>query len=219
MTALVWDDAGKRFYETGVDRGVLYPIDSVGEYPLGVAWNGLTGVTEAPSGAEPTALWADNIKYLTLLSAEELGLTIEAYTYPPEFAACDGSEAAVLGTYLGQQSRKQFGLCFRTKVGNDVDGEEHGYKLHLVYGCLASPSEKAYQSINESPEAITFSWEVSTTPPAITGGYKPTSLIIIDSRTADAAKLAALELILYGDTGVDPELPLPNAVITAMTPA
>ena len=219
MTALVWDDAGKRFYETGIDRGVLYPIDTDGTYPIGVAWNGLVGVTESPSGAEPTALYADNIKYLTLLSAEELGLTIEAYTYPPEFEACDGSEAAVLGTYLSQQSRKQFGLCFRTKVGNDVDGEDHGYKLHLVYGCLASPSEKAYQSINESPEAITFSWEVSTTPPAITGGYKPTSLIIIDSRTANAAKLAALEVILYGATAVDPELPLPNEVITLMTPA
>jgi len=219
MTALVWDDAGNRFYETGIDHGVLYPIDTNGAYPLGVAWNGLVSVTESPSGAEPTALYADNIKYLTLLSAEELGLTIEAYTYPPEFEECDGSEAAVLGTYLSQQSRKQFGLCFRTKVGNDVDGEDHGYKLHLVYGCLASPSEKAYQSINESPEAITFSWEVSTTPPSITGGYKPTSLIIIDSRTADAAKLTALEVILYGATAVDPELPLPNEVITLMTPA
>jgi len=219
MTALVWDDTAERFYETGVSNGVLYPIDAAGAYPLGVAWNGLVSVTESPSGAEPTALWADNIKYLTLVSAEEFSATIEAYTYPDEFAACDGSvvPGTATGVFLNQQPRKTFGLVYKTKVGNDVDGDAHGYKLHLLYGCLAAPSEKAYQTINESPEAITFSWEVSTTPPVITG-YQPTSLIVIDSRTADATKLAALELILFGDTGTDPNLPLPDAIITAMTP-
>lgn len=219
MSALVWDDAGKRLYETGVDRGVLYVMDDLGAYPLGVAWNGLVSVSESPSGAEPSPLYADNIKYLNLISAEEFGCTIEAYTYPDEFGVCDGSVEAVLGTKLGQQGRKSFGLCYRTRLGNDVEGDDYGYLLHLVYGCQAAPSEKAYQTVNESPEAITFSWEVTTTPPAITGGYKPTSIIVIDSTKANAVKLAALELILYGDTGVDPMLPLPNAVITAMTPA
>lgn len=218
MTALVWDDAGNRFYETGIEMGVLYQMDGVGAYPLGVAWNGLISVTESPSGAEPTALYADNIKYLTLISTEEFACTIEAYTYPEEFAECDGSLEAGLavGTMLSQQPRKNFGLVFKTKVGNDVDGEAHGYKLHLIYGCLASPSEKAFQSVNDSPEAITFSWEVDTTPPAITT-YKPTSHIIIDSRTAGSTELAALLLILFGDVG-DPNLPLPDAIITAMTP-
>lgn len=219
MTALVWDDAGNRTYETGVDHGVLYVMDDNGEYPLGVAWNGLVSVSESPSGAEPTPLYADNIKYLNLISAEEFGCTIEAYTYPDAFGVCDGSVEAVLGVKLGQQGRKQFGLCYRTKLGNDVDGEDYGYKLHLVYGCQAAPSEKGYQTINESPDAVTFSWEVTTTPPAITGGYKPTSLIVIDSTKADPTKLAALEVILYGATAVDPELPLPNEVITLMTPA
>lgn len=218
MTALVWDDAGNRFYETGIEQGVLYVMDGAGAYPTGVAWNGLISVTESPSGAEPTALYADNIKYLTLMSAEEFSATIEAYTYPTEFGECDGSVEAGLavGTYLSQQARKNFGLVFKTKVGNDVDGEAHGYKLHLIYGCLASPSEKAFQTINDSPEAITFSWEVSTTPPAITG-YSPTSHIIIDSRTAGSTELTALELTLFGDVG-DPNLPLPDAIITAMTP-
>lgn len=218
MAVLTWDGSGERFFETGVDKGVLYPIDGSGAYPLGVAWNGLVSVTESPSGAEPTALYADNIKYLTLVSAEEFGCTIEAYTYPDEFAECDGSVEAGLavGTFLGQQPRKVFGLCFRTKVGNDVDGDL-AYKLHLIYGCLASPSEKNYQSVNDSPEAITFSWEVSTTPPTVTG-YQPTAQIVIDSRTANPTALAALELILYGDVAVDPALPLPDAVITAMTP-
>ena len=218
MTALVWDDAGKRFYETGIEMGVLYVIDGAGAYPLGVAWNGLVSVTESPSGAEPTALYADNIKYLTLISAEEFGCTIEAFTYPDEFGVCDGSIEAGLavGTYLGQQSRSIFGLVFKTKVGNDVAGDALGYKLHLIYGCQASPSEKAFQSVNDSPEAITFSWEVATTPPIVTG-YTPTAQIIIDSRTAGATELAALELLLFGDVG-DPNLPLPDAVITAMTP-
>lgn len=218
MTALVWDDAGNRFYETGIEMGVLYQMDGAGAYPLGVAWNGLISVTESPSGAEPTALYADNIKYLTLISTEEFACTIEAYTYPEEFAECDGSLEAGLavGTILSQQPRKNFGLVFKTKVGNDVDGEAHGYKLHLIYGCLASPSEKAFQTVNDSPEAITFSWEVNTTPPAITT-YAPTSQIIIDERTADPTALAALLLTLFGDAG-DPNLPLPDAIITAMTP-
>lgn len=214
MTALVWDDAGKRFYETGVDKGVVYPIDASGDYPLGYAWNGLISVTESPSGAEPTPIYADNIKYLTLYSLEELSATIEAYTYPDQFALLDGSVQPQTGVFVNQQPRKIFGLCYRTKVGNDVDGEDHGYKIHLLYGCIASPSEKAYNTINDSPEAITFSWEVSTTPPQITG-YQPTSLIVIDSRTADPTKLTAFELVLYGDVATDPELPLPDAVLAA----
>ena len=217
MAVLVWDDAGNRFYETGIEKGVLYPIDGSGDYPLGVAWNGLISVTESPSGAEPTALYADNIKYLTLVSAEEFACTIEAYTYPDEFGLCDGTVAPVIGTFLGQQLRTIFGLVFQTKIGNDVAGDALGYKLHLIYGCLASPSEKGFQSVNDSPEAITFSWEVATTPPAITT-YIPTAQIIIDSRTADAIKLAALLLILFGDAATDPNLPLPDAIITAMTP-
>jgi hypothetical protein len=220
MAVLTWDGSGERFFETGIDKGVLYPIDSNGDYPLGVAWNGLISVTESPSGAEPTALYADNIKYLTLVSAEEFGCTIEAYTYPDEFAACDGSVEVhatnTPGTFLGQQPRTAFGLVYRTKVGNDVDGDL-AYKLHLIYGCLASPSEKNYQTVNDSPEAITFSWEVSTTPPTVTG-FQPTAQIIIDSRTADPTALAAFELVLFGDVATDPNLPLPDAVITAMTP-
>jgi len=219
MAVLVWDDAGNRFYETGIENGVLYPMDGTGAYPLGVAWNGLISVTESPSGAEPTPIYADNIKYLTLVSAEEFACTIEAYTYPDEFAALDGSvePGTATGVLLGQQPRGQFGLVFKTKVGNDVDGDSHAYKLHLIYGCRAAPSEKAYQTVNDSPEAITFSWEVSTTPPTVTG-YQPTALITIDSRTADSTALAAFELVLFGDTGTDPNLPLPDAVITALTP-
>ena len=215
---LTWDDTGEKFYETGVDRGVLYPIADGGQYGTGVAWNGLTGVTESPSGAEPTALYANNSKYVTLLSAEEFGFTIEAYTYPDEFAQCDGSAEATTGVYVGQQERKTFGFCYRSKVGNDSEGQEHGYKLHLIYGATASPSEKGYQSINDSPEAITLSWECNTTPVNVTG-FKPTSLVTIDSRTVDATKLAALEKKLYGDdTAGTPTLPLPNEVITMLTP-
>jgi hypothetical protein len=217
MTALVWDDAGNRFYETGVNQGVVYPIDGTGAYPMGYAWNGLISVSENPSGAEPSPLYADNIKYLTLISAEEFALTVEAYTYPDEFALLDGSAEPQPGVILGQQSRGVFGFVYKTLVGNDVDGQDHGYKLHLVYGCQASPSEKAYQTVNDSPEAITFSWEFATTPPAVTG-YNATASIVIDSRTADPTDLAAFELVLFGDVATDPNLPLPDAVIAAFTP-
>ena len=220
MSRITWDDTSKRLYETGVKMGVLYPIQSNGAYTKGVAWNGLTAVTESPSGAEATALYADDIKYLNLMSNEEFGATIEAYTYPDEFAECDGSAALAKGVMIGQQKRKTFGLCYRTTLGNDVEGNDYGYKLHLVYGCLAAPSEKAYATINDSPEAITFSWEVSTTPVAVTG-FKPTSQITIDSTKVDTSKLSALENILYGtnadgDTGAEPRLPLPDEVATLM---
>lgn len=217
MTAIIWDAVGEHFYETGVDHGVLYVQDPDGTYPLGVPWNGLVSVSEAPTGAEVTPTYADNIKYLNLVSLEEFGFTIEAYTYPDEFMECDGTIEAVLGTFLGQQARKNFGFVYRTKIGNDVAGNDLGYKLHLVYGCTASPSERSYQTINDSPEVITFSWEVMTVPAAATG-FMPVSLITIDSRTADPSDLAALELVLFGTVGVDPELPTPDEVITAMTP-
>lgn len=219
MSRLTWDTTGERYYETGVKQGVLYPIQADGKYTKGVAWNGLTAVTESPSGAEATALYADDIKYLNLLSNEEFGATIEAYTYPDEFADCDGSAALATGVMIGQQKRKTFGLCYRTTLGNDVDGNDYGYKLHLIYGCLAAPSEKAYATINDSPEAITFSWEVSTTPVNV-AGFKPTSQITIDSTKADETKLAALEDILYGkdgDTSTEPRLPLPDEVATLMS--
>lgn len=219
MPKITWDDTGKRLYETGVDRGVLYPIQEGGQYTKGVPWNGLTAVTESPSGAESTAIYADNIKYLNLQSAEEFGATIEAYTYPDEFAECDGSApiaSNVTGVIVGQQSRKMFGLSYRTLIGNDVNGGAHGYKLHLIYGCLASPSEKAYSTVNDSPEAITFSWEVSTTPVNVPG-LKPTASITIDSTKANPTKLEALEKILYGDETAEPKLPLPEEVITTMS--
>ena len=216
MSKIVWDQTGERLYETGVKRGVLYVQDTGGTYPKGVAWNGLTAVTESPSGAEATPLYADDIKYLHLISTEELGGTIEAYTYPDEFAECDGSASIATGVYIGQQSRKTFGMCYTTTVGNDVDSNAHGYKLHLIYGALASPSEKAYSTINDSPEAITFSWEFSTTPVNVTG-FKPTANIVIDSTKATPEKLAALEKILYGDTEVEPRLPLPDEVAQVMT--
>ena len=220
MPRITWDDTSKRLYETGVKMGVLYPIQSGGAYTKGVAWNGLTAVTESPSGAEATALYADDIKYLNLMSNEEFSATIEAYTYPDEFAECDGSAELAKGVMIGQQKRKTFGLCYRTTLGNDVEGNDYGYKLHLVYGCLAAPSEKAYSTINDSPEAITFSWEVSTTPVAVTG-FKPTSQITIDSTKVNTSKLSALENILYGtnadgDTGAEPRLPLPDEVATLM---
>lgn len=218
MSKLVWDKTGERLYETGVKQGVLYPQAAGGTYPKGVAWNGLTNITETPSGAEATALYADDIKYLNLISTEELGGTIEAYTYPDEFAECDGSAALTAGVYIGQQNRKTFGLCYRTTLGNDVDSNAYGYKLHLVYGALAAPSEKAYATINDSPEAITFSWEFSTTPVNV-AGFKPTANIVIDSTKVDAEKLAALEKILYGDTEDEARLPLPDEVAQVMATA
>lgn len=222
MSRITWDATGERYYETGVKQGVLYPIQADGKYSKGVAWNGLTAVTESPSGAEATALYADDIKYLNLMSNEEFGATIEAYTYPDEFAECDGSAALATGVMIGQQARKTFGLCYRTAVGNDVEGSDYGYKLHLVYGCLAAPSEKAYATINDSPEAITFSWEVSTTPVNVSG-FKPTSQITIDSTKANAEKLAALEDILYGkdgeSDGTTARLPLPDEVAELMKAA
>lgn len=217
MSRLTWDDTGKRLYETGVKNGVLYPVGDNGAYGTGVAWNGLTAVTESPSGAEPTALYADDIKYLELMSEEEFGATIEAYTYPDEFAECDGSVEVEEGVKIGQQPRKAFGLCYRTTLGNDVKGNEYGYKLHLIYGCKAAPSEKAYATINDSPEAVTFSWEVTTTPVAVTG-HKNTAHLEIDSTKVDSTKLAALEAMLYGgDTeGSTPSLPLPDVVIATL---
>jgi hypothetical protein len=218
MSRLVWDKTGERFYETGVKQGVLYVQDSKGEYPKGVAWNGLTAVTESPSGAEATALYADDIKYLNLISNEEFGATVEAYTYPDEFAACDGSASIADGVSIGQQKRSAFGLCYKTALGNDVDGTDYGYKLHIIYGATASPSEKAYASINDSPEAITFSWEVTTTPVAVEG-FKPTACITIDSTKADATKLKALEDILYGSEAEEARLPLPAEIKTTMDTA
>lgn len=211
MSKLVWDQSGKRLYETGVDHGVLYPIQTGGVYSKGVAWNGLTAVTESPSGADVNDIYADNMKYLGLVGAEKFGATVEAYTYPDEFAECDGSVELVKGATIAQQNRKVFGMVYRTVIGNDVDGNEHGYKLHLIYGATAAPSEKAYNTINEDPEAITFSWELSTTPVNVTG-HKPTASLIIDSTKADPTKLAELEKILFGDTETEPRLPLPDEI-------
>ena len=214
---LTWDESGSRLYETGVQKGVLYIKNkSTGAYENGVAWNGLTAVTESPEGAEPTPLYADDIKYLNLLSNEEFKATIEAYTYPDEFAACDGSASLVEGVYVGQQTRATFGMCYRTVLGNDLEGNEHGYKLHIIYGCLAAPSEKAYATINDSPEAITFSWEVSTNPENVTG-FKPTASITIDSTKVDETKLAALEKLLYGDGQTPAKLPLPDEIKTTLS--
>ena len=212
MTALVWDQVGERVYETGVDHGVLYIPDAEGDYVDGFAWNGLTTVTESPSGAEATAQYADNIKYLNLISAEEFGATIEAFTYPDEFAQCDGTAVPEPGVMVGQQGRRVFGLVYRTQLGNDIDGTDHGYKLHLIYGAQAAPSEKAYATINDSPEAITFSWEVTTTPVPVTG-LKPTALLVVDSTVVDADALALLEAELFGDVGNDARLPAPDEVI------
>lgn len=212
MTKLKWDQVGERRYETGVDHGVLYIPDTFGIYAAGYAWNGLTSVSEKPSGAEASPQYADNIKYLNLVSAEEFGATVEAFTYPPQFAQCDGTASPSSGVSVGQQSRKTFGLCYRTLLGNDVDSTDYGYKLHLIYGALASPSEKAYNTVNESPEAIQFSWEVTTTPVDVPG-FKASASITIDSTEVDSADLADLELILYGSVGVDPRLPLPEEVI------
>ena len=221
---LVWDKTGEHYYETGVKNGVLYPMSASGTYPKGVAWNGLTAITESPSGAEATALYADDIKYLNLMSNEEFGATVEAYTYPDEFAECDGSASLTEGVYIGQQARKTFGLCYRTTLGNDSKVNDYGYKLHIIYGAMASPSEKAYSTINDSPDAITFSWELSTTPVAV-ANFKPTASLTIDSTKVDPQKLASLEEILYGKDGtgedhstgaVDPRLPLPDEIANIM---
>lgn len=223
MSKIYWDEIGERLYETGIDRGVLYPQVG-GVYPAGVAWNGLTGVTESPSGAEPTPLYADNIKYLNLMSAEEFGATIEAYTYPEEYEVCDGSAQVAKGALIGQQPRTPFGLSYRTVVGNDEEGEAYGYKLHLIYGAMASPSDKNYQTINDTPEAITFSWAVTTTPVPVADN-KPTATLILDSTKVDPTKLAEIEAILYGTDAVDEpaaeaipaRLPLPNEIIALLT--
>lgn len=222
MAKLVWDADATRLYETGTSKGVYYQRDETGAYPKGVAWNGLTGVTESPSGAEPTDLYADNMKYLTMRSAEDLGATITAYTYPPEFGQSDGSAQVVAGMTIGQQARKSFGLSYQTLIGNDIDGNDHGYKIHLLYGATASPSERAYSTVNDSPEAIEFSWELTTTPVAFEG-FKPTSLVTIDSTEfkddAAKARLQALEDILYGTEENEPRLPLPDEVKTILTAA
>lgn len=216
MAELVWDAQGEKFYETGVSKGVLYPFAN-GAYGAGVAWNGLTQVSENPSGAEATALYADNIKYLNLQSAEEFGATIEAYTYPDEFAACNGELELGTGIQVGQQKRSQFALCYQTKIGNDQDAEA-GYKIHIVYGCLAAPSEKAYATVNDSPEAITFSWEISTTPVEVTG-FKPTATVVIDSTKTDSAKLTTIKEALYGSESGNARLLLPNDILEILNPS
>lgn len=220
MTALTWHNTGERFYETGVDKAVLYLQDNGGNYATGYAWNGMETVTESPSGAEATPTYADNIKYLNLISIEQFGGTIEAYTYPDQFAACDGSGVPTPGVTIGQQPRRVFGLSYRTRKGNEIEGTDFGYKLHLVYGALAAPSEKAFGTINDSPEAVSFSWDITTTPVEVTGTdpitgkpYKPTATMVIDSTEVDATALATLEGFLYGTVGTDPSLPLPNDVI------
>lgn len=217
MAKLVWDQSGDRLFETGVSNGVLYVRNSEGEYPLGVPWNGLTAVTESPSGAEATPLYADNIKYLSLMSNEEFGATIEAYTYPDEFAECDGSAELGTGVMIGQQTRKYFGLAYKTVIGNDTDGNAYGYKLHLIYGAQAAPSEKAYATINDSPEAITFSWELTTSPIEVTG-FKPTASLVIDSTKIDAASLASIEALLFGTEAGEASLPTPDEIL-ALLPA
>lgn len=212
MTKLSWDQVGERLFETGVDHGVLYLPDSSGDYNSGFAWNGLTTVTESPSGAESNPQYADNIKYLNLVSAEEFGATVEAFTYPDEFAQCDGTASPEPGVSIGQQARKVFGLSYRTKVGNDLDGQDFGYKLHLIYGALAAPSEKAYATVNDSPEALSFSWDLTTTPVQVEG-YKPTASMTLDSTKVDTTALSQLEDLLYGTSGVDPQLPQPDDVL------
>ena len=212
MAAIEWDKTGEHFYETGVNHAVLFPYDATNKtYGKGVAWNGITSVSESPSGAEATALWADNIKYLNLISKEEFGATVEAYTYPDEFAVLDGSAEIATGVQIGQQNRGMFGLVYRTEVGNDTEGTDLGYKIHIIYGAKATPSEKAYQTINDSQEAITFSWTLNTTPVAVEG-FKETASLVIDSRKVDGDKLKAFEKIIYGDTNADPRLPLPDEV-------
>ena len=218
MPKITWDKTGERFFETGVNKGVLYPQDATGAYPKGVAWNGLTAVTESPSGAEATPLYADNIKYLNLMSAEEFGATVEAYTCPDEFAACNGEVSLADGVTVGQQALKAFGMAYQTRIGNDVEGSELGYKIHIIYNALAAPSEKAYNTINDSPEAITFSWELTTTPVEVTGG-KPTATLVIDSTKVSEAALAAIEAALYGTESEEAHLPLPDEVVSIINGA
>lgn len=215
MSKLVWNQTGERLYETGVEQCALFLQDASGRYPKGVAWEGITNVTETPSGAEPTKLYANDSVYATLMSAEELGGSIEAYMYPDEFAACDGSASVAKGVKIGQQTRQAFGLAYKTLIGNDVVGTAYGYKLHIVYGCMASPSEKAHATVNDSPEAQTMSWEFTTTPASVTG-HKPTASIEIDSTTADPAKLAELEAMIYGSDNSEPSLPTPDEIIALM---
>lgn len=213
MSRLVWDQAGQKLYENGVDRGVLFPQNANGTYATGVAWNGLTAVNQSPSGGDANPLYADNIKYLDLRSAEDFGATVEAYTYPDEFAECDGSREIAPGVMAGQQSRKAFGFSYRTLIGNDTEGDAHGYKIHIIYNATVSPSEKSYGTVNDSPDAINFSWEMTTTPISVTG-FKPTSHIEIDSTKVDSAKLTTLENTLYGTTEQSPRLPLPDELVT-----
>lgn len=213
MSKLEWDKTGERYYETGTKQGVLYVQDDKGTYPKGVAWNGLTAVSESPSGAEATPLYADDIKYLNLMSAEDFGATVEAYTYPDEFAECDGSAEIATGISIGQQKRKTFGLSYRTVLGNDTEGNDYGYKIHIIYGAMAAPSERAYATVNDSPEAITFSWDLTTTPVNVTG-FKPTAHLEINSTKVDAEKLAQLETILYGSEDTEARLPLPDEIVT-----
>lgn len=218
MARIIWDNVGERFYEVGVKHGVFYPQKEDGSYPVGVPWNGLTAVTESPSGAEATPLYADDVKYLNLMSAEEFGATIEAYTYPEEFALCDGSAELTPGVLIGQQKRTAFGMCYTTTIGNDIQGNAYGYKLHIIYGALASPSERNYGTINDSPEANTFSWEVKTTPVPVEG-HDPTASITIDSTKVSKEALAALEAVLYGSEEAEARLPLPNEIMYIMTEA
>lgn len=212
MARLIWDEVGQRFFETGVKNGVLYVQDNDGSYKNGVVWNGLTAVTESPSGAEETPLYADDVKYLTLRSAEEFGATVEAYTYPEEFEQCDGSAAIANGVTIGQQARRAFGLCYRTSVGNDIQGQNYSYKLHLIYGCTVAPSEKSYSTINDNPEAITFSWELSTVPVPV-DGFSPTASLVIDASKVDEGKMALLEDALFGDESNEAKLLLPNEIM------
>ena len=213
---LVWDETGKKLFETGVSNVALYPQDTTGVYGTGVAWNGVTNISESPSGAEATTLWANNGKYLNLYSVEEYASSIEAYTYPDEFAECDGSAEIAKGVSIGQQTRKSFGLAYKTLIGSDTDGNDHGYKLHLVYGCKAAPSERSHATVNDSPEALSFSWEISTTPVSVTG-HKPTASVEIDSTKVDPAKLAAFEKILFGSDAANARLPLPDEVAELFT--
>lgn len=227
MSKLVWDQTGEKTYEAGVSNGVIYPVDTDGSYGKGVAWNGLSSVSESPSGAEETKIFADNQKYLSLFSAEDFGATVEAYTYPEEFAICDGSAEITKGAYIGQQTRKSFGLCYKTQFGNDLLGNEYGYKLHIIYGCKASPSEKSYGTINDSPEAITFSWTITTTPVPVEGHSSTASVIIDSTKVANKDNLKKLEEILYGKDessvgagdGEDPRLPLPAEIVTILNAA